>query len=142
MRQESIRFDGNTKEKSISGEFAFELYDTYGFPIDLTRLIARRKRVGKLMRNGFNKNLQQQKERSKAAGKLITGDWVILKEDDKEEFIGYDELSSDIFITRYREVKVKGKNFYQLVFNLTPFYPEGGGQVGDKGFYHFIGGEG
>ena len=117
----------------VKGDFAFELYDTYGFPIDLTQLLAAESQMSVDL-VGFNKALDIQKERSRKATTQKAGDWVILKEDEKEEFIGYDYTSSEVSITRYRKVEAKGKQIYQFIFNLTPFYPEGGGQVGDKGF--------
>lgn len=120
-------------DKMIDGQFAFELYDTFGFPIDLTELMATEADF-KVDMPGFTVELDKQKERSRAAGKIKADDWVELKEDDVEEFIGYDYTQADIFITKYRKVEAKGKEMYQLVFNLTPFYPEGGGQVGDTGF--------
>ena len=120
----------------VSREFAFELYDTFGFPIDLTKLIVEELR-GKVDEVGFGIELQKQKERSRAATKIEAADWIELREDDVEEFIGYDYTEADIYITKYRKVAAKGEEFYQLVFNLTPFYPEGGGQVGDSGFIEF-----
>ena len=118
--------------QQLSGEDAFELYDTYGFPIDLTALICGEKGV-EVDHSGFEAALERQKERSRAAGKMDAGDWTELEEDKVEEFVGYDRTEAQVRITRYREVKVKDKTRYQLVFNLTPFYPEGGGQVGDTG---------
>ncbi len=131
----------NAKDKSISGAKVFELYDTYGFPKDLTALILS-ERGYTMDEAGFDKELQKQKERSRAATKVETGDWVELRQDDEEEFVGYDTLSAPVTITRYREVasKKEGK-LYQLVFNVTPFYPEGGGQVGDKGYLEAANGE-
>ncbi len=117
----------------VDGEFAFELYDTFGFPIDLTKLIIEELN-GQVDVDGFEKELIKQKERSRAAGKIEASDWVILRDDDAEEFIGYDYTESDVYITKYRKVKTKGEEIFQLVFNLTPFYPEGGGQVGDTGY--------
>ena len=120
------------KSNEIDGQFAFELYDTYGFPIDLTSLIAT-ERNWKLDQEGFQQRLQEQKNRSKKAAKMELGDWVVLKEGEEETFVGYDQLETEILITRYRTFNAKGKQGYQLVFNQTPFYPEGGGQVGDTG---------
>ncbi|GHC48321.1 alanine--tRNA ligase [Ulvibacter litoralis] len=120
--------------KTISGKKAFELYDTFGFPIDLTALILR-ERGYELDQAGFEKELQKQKDRSRAATKVATGDWEVLFDDAEEEFVGYDTLETTIKISRYRKVESKKDGeMYQLVFNLTPFYPEGGGQVGDKGY--------
>jgi alanyl-tRNA synthetase len=120
-------------DKTVDGEFAFELYDTFGFPIDLTELMATENNFDVDM-PGFIVALDKQKERSRAAGKIEADDWVVLREDDVEEFIGYDYVEADTYLTKYRRIVTKGEEFYQLVFRLTPFYPEGGGQVGDTGY--------
>ncbi|MGO4912682.1 alanine--tRNA ligase [Leeuwenhoekiella sp. W20_SRS_FM14] len=123
-----------TTGKEVSGAKAFELYDTYGFPIDLTALILSEKGFS-LDEKGFQAELQKQKDRSRAAGKIEAGDWTVISDDAEEEFVGYDTLKTPVKITRYRKINtVKEGDQYQLVFNLTPFYPEGGGQVGDKGY--------
>lgn len=122
----------SVKSTLLKGEDIFELYDTFGFPFDLTALIAREEGI-EVDEVGFNTALNQQKERSRAATSLSTEDWVILQDDDKEEFIGYDKLEATIQIVKYRKVNQNNKEFFQLVFNYTPFYPEGGGQVGDTG---------
>ncbi|MGB0170655.1 MAG: alanine--tRNA ligase [Flavobacteriales bacterium] len=116
----------------LDGQDAFELYDTYGFPIDLTALICGENGV-EVDQAGFEAALARQKDRSRAAGKMEAGDWNVIEEDKVEEFVGYDRMEAEVRITRWREVKVKDKTRFQLVFNLTPFYPEGGGQVGDTG---------
>ena len=117
---------------TITGKDAFELYDTYGFPIDLTRLIASEKKIN-VDEEGFEKEMQQQKQRSRAATAIDTEDWVVLDDFARNEFIGYDELESRTRIVKYRKVKAKGKEGYQIVLEVTPFYAESGGQVGDKG---------
>ena len=110
----------------------FDLYDTFGFPADLTALIASERGM-EIDEAGFQAELQQQKDRSRAAGKIEAGDWIELRDDAVSEFIGYDTTQAEVVITRYRKVVQKGQERFQLVFNLTPFYAEGGGQVGDTG---------
>ena len=127
---EKLKSEGKNQ---ISGEMVFELYDTFGFPVDLTALIAQEKGLS-IDEEGFQKELEKQKTRSRKASETESSDWVVLREDDKEEFIGYDYTESTVHIVRYREVKNKNKTIYQLVLNHTPFYAEGGGQVGDTGF--------
>ena len=125
---------GASKDKVVSGAKAFELYDTFGFPIDLTALIAR-ERGYQVDEKGFDAQMAKQKELSRAAAVSATDDWQIIKQDDEEEFVGYDLLSTSVSITKYRKVSSKKEGeFFQLVFNITPFYPESGGQVGDKGY--------
>jgi len=122
--------------KNVKGEIAgkqiFELYDTYGFPADLTSLILSEQNLS-FNQTDFDLAMQEQKDRSKNSGKIEKGDWEVLIDDEKEEFVGYTYLETQVKITRYRKVKTKNREQYQLVFNLTPFYPEGGGQVGDAG---------
>jgi alanyl-tRNA synthetase len=117
----------------IDGAFAFELFDTYGFPIDLTQLLAREKNMEVDM-EGFEQHLQAQKERSRKASQVAAGDWVMVNEGEDSRFIGYDSTAAGVQLMRYRAVEQKGKKQFHLVFDVTPFYPEGGGQVGDTGF--------
>lgn len=124
----------------ISGKNAFELSDTYGFPIDLTELMAREK-GWTVDLEGFDQELQAQKNRSRAATAIDTGDWVVLKDDDTVEFTGYDETESIAHVVKYRKVTAKGKEQYQIVLDKTPFYAESGGQVGDTGELVFPDGE-
>jgi alanyl-tRNA synthetase len=132
-RMDSIMETTKKANKTIiDGNEAFELFDTFGFPIDLTSLIARENNL-EIDEAGFDAELQKQKERSRAATAVETEDWVQLLSDNTVEFIGYDNLSAEIQLVKYRKVSQKQKSFYQLVFNQTPFYPEGGGQVGDIG---------
>lgn len=122
-----------TNSKTINGEFAFELFDTFGFPIDLTQLMAKEKGYVVDM-EGFNKGLTEQKERSRKASNVDTGDWNEIAEQQKEvEFVGYDLLEAEVKIQKYREVVSKKQKYYELVFDKTPFYAESGGQLGDKG---------
>lgn len=122
-----------TEDKILSGSKAFVLYDTYGFPIDLTALIVQEKGIS-LDYKGFEKELQQQKERSRTAAQVKTDDWTTLVNQSTEQFVGYDTLECETRITRYRKIETpKDGVLYQLTLSLTPFYPEGGGQVGEKG---------
>ena len=124
--------------KVVKGDFAFELFDTYGFPSDLTQLMAAEKGWTVDM-EGFARGLEAQKNRSRAAAAVENDDWVVVNENQNENekveqvFIGYDELQAEVRIVRYRRVRTKDKEFYQLVFDRTPFYGESGGQVGDRG---------
>lgn len=129
QRFEAYEPVGNT----IDGQFAFELYDTFGFPIDLTELLAREK-GWKVDMPAFSEALEAQKNRSRQATVIDTGDWVTVHaEEESSEFVGYDTLVAETTIAKYRSVETKGKKQYQLVLSKTPFYAEGGGQVGDQG---------
>ncbi|GDX52324.1 alanine--tRNA ligase [Bacteroidota bacterium] len=123
---------------TLDGKTAFELYDTYGFPLDLTKLIVAEKNW-KLDEDGFNSEMAQQKNRSRKDAASETGDWIILNDADRTEFIGYDFLEAETVVLKYREQKVKDKKVFQLVLGKTPFYAESGGQVGDKGMLDFSG---
>jgi alanyl-tRNA synthetase len=119
----------------IAGDFAFKLLDTYGFPIDLTNLMAI-ERSWKVDNEGFNRELQKQKQRSRAATVIDTEDWIVLKEG-SNKFVGYDSLEAKAEVIKYRKTKAKGKEAYQFVLDTTPFYAESGGQVGDIGVLIF-----
>lgn len=123
------------KGKTVDGKFAFELFDTYGFPIDLTQLLARENSL-EINMNEFKSELEQQKTRSRAATSIDAGDWTVLKEGEGK-FIGYDNLELETQVLRYRKVTAKDKTWYQLELEQTPFYPEGGGQVGEVGVLVF-----
>jgi alanyl-tRNA synthetase len=124
---------GHSDIKLIDGGFAFELFDTYGFPVDLTRLMARERGLDVDMK-GFNLGMEAQKERSRSAALKETDDWVILKPWNVEtRFLGYDSLEADVSVVKYRKIKEKERVFFQVVLDQTPFYAESGGQVGDRG---------
>lgn len=125
------KVDDLIAQGSISGKDSFELYDTYGFPFDLTQLIAAENKLT-VDEEGFKKEMQQQKDRSRAAGTIDAEDWVIIKEG-SNKFVGYDSLEAKASVLKYRKVKAKGKEAYQIVLDTTPFYAESGGQVGDRG---------
>ena len=122
-----------TEGKEVSGAKAFELYDTFGFPKDLTALILKEKGMS-YNEAEFDTELQKQKTRSRAASEVATDDWVLLVDGNTETFVGYDQTENEVKITRYRKIDSKKDGIlYQIVLDNTPFYPEGGGQVGDKG---------
>lgn len=130
---DQIKSDLKAKnEKVISGKTAFELYDTFGFPLDLTSLIARESGFS-LDEQGFEQEMETQKNRSRAASEQETGDWVVIAEDQGVEFVGYDSLACDTHIVKYRVNKDKKGDKFQVVLDKTPFYAESGGQVGDTG---------
>ena len=133
------RFESYVAEhSSISGDFAFELFDTFGFPVDLTELLAKEQGL-RVDMEGFEQALQKQKARSRAATSVDTGDWISLTTETGSAFVGYDALTSTTEIIKYRKVSGKGKQQYQIVLAETPFYAEGGGQIGDQGFIRSLG---
>jgi alanyl-tRNA synthetase len=121
------------KENILPGKVAFEMYDTFGFPVDLTQLILKENDMH-LDLKGFEEEMKNQKDRSREDAAFEAADWTILKEIDSTEFTGYGKTEDEVFITKYRSVKVKGKQNFHLVFNKTPFYAESGGQIGDTGY--------
>ena len=126
----------HAKKSTIEGKLVFELFDTFGFPVDLTRLIAGENEL-QVDETGFEKEMLQQKNRSRAATAIDTGDWVQVSPDSETKFIGYTAFSTDATVIKYRKVKAKGKEAYQWVISETPFYAESGGQVGDTGTFQF-----
>ena len=135
-----LKFEAKIKTQSskvIDGVFAFELFDTFGFPVDLTDLLARENGLSVDMK-GFQSELDKQKDRSRAASVVETDDWVAVSAGEGK-FVGYDHLESATQILRYRKVKAKGKEMFQVELDQTPFYAEGGGQVGDRGYLEVAG---
>jgi len=135
LKMISKMISGLKKENknTLPGKIAFELYDTFGFPVDLTQLILKEKGMF-LDIEGFEDEMKNQKERSRADSTLDAGDWNIIRESGDTIFTGYEKTEDSIYITKFRTVRLKGKEICQLVFDKTPFYAESGGQVGDTGF--------
>lgn len=131
-------FMGSAPSKNVDGKTAFELYDTFGFPLDLTTLIANENGF-KVDEPGFDAEMKKQKDRSRAATELDMGDWNILQDQPSGIFVGYTELVSPAKVLKHRKIKAKGKEQYQIVLDRTPFYAESGGQVGDTGTLDFNG---
>ena len=138
LLDEMISKTKKENNQQISGKDAFVLYDTYGFPLDLTALIARENGLS-IDEAGFTKAMEKQKNRSRNAAQLETGDWFEIRKIDQTEFLGYDTTEAEVRIARYRKVSQKKKTYFQLVFDKTPFYGESGGQVGDSGYIEFDG---
>ena len=134
------KYNNYRKRKIVAGEFAFELNDTFGFPIDLTQLLAREKGWTVEM-DVFNDYLQQQKNRSRSASIIDKEDWIVLNENGSSKFVGYDSFETESKVLKYRKTTSQGKEAYQIVLDKTPFYAESGGQVGDKGSLFFDGEE-
>jgi len=122
----------HTETKTVEGTFAFELFDTYGFPVDLTQLMAKEQNYDVDMKS-FTVCMEEQKQRSRNAAAVDTEDWVVIKDTNNIVFVGYEKQECDAHLVKYRKVKTKDKAFFQLVFDVTPFYAESGGQAGDKG---------
>ncbi len=131
-----LRFEkyvaGHSQTQIIEGAFAFELFDTFGFPIDLTQLMAEELNLSVDVK-GFEQKMLEQKERSRQAAVQETDDWIELQALSETVFVGYTHLEAEVEILKYRKVSLKNKSLYQLVFNVSPFYAESGGQMGDKG---------
>ena len=123
-------------DQQIAGEKAFELYDTYGFPLDLTRLIAAENNL-EVDEAGFEASMQQQKDRSRTATAIDAGDWTVITPEAGSQFVGYDDLKITTHVVKYRKIKAKGKEQFQVVLAATPFYAESGGQTGDQGTLKF-----
>ena len=139
-RYQSTNPEDLNKISIIEGKIAFELFDTYGFPFDLTKLIAN-ERGFRVDEEGFEKEMQLQKNRSRAASVLDTEDWIVVTENGSSKFIGYNLFETESKVLKYRKTKSQGKESYQIVLDKTPFYAESGGQVGDKGKLIFDGEE-
>lgn len=135
---EIISVASSDAAKTINGKAAFELFDTYGFPIDLTRLIASENDL-KVDEAAFEAEMKQQKDRSRAAGTVDAEDWITVNDVASSKFVGYDSLEAKTKVVKYRKVKAKGKEAYQIALEQTPFYAESGGQVGDTGVLDFAG---
>lgn len=135
-RFEQYSTAAENKVAAVEGKFAFELYDTFGFPVDLTQLLAAERGMTVDL-IGFNQSLDEQRKRSRKAAEVITGDWSELMKTDQFTFLGYNHLESKAKVVKYRKLKAKDKELFQVVLDQTPFYAESGGQVGDKGKLHF-----
>jgi len=135
-RFEQYSTAAENKVAAVEGKFAFELYDTFGFPVDLTQLLAAERGMTVDL-IGFNQSLDEQRKRSRKAAEVITGDWSELMKTDQFTFLGYNQLESKAKVVKYRKLKAKDKEIFQVVLDQTPFYAESGGQVGDKGKLHF-----
>ena len=131
MLDDAIRAAKEANRTFITGKEAFTLYDTYGFPLDLTELILKENGMT-LDREGFDKEMEAQKQRARNAAAVETGDWVVVR-DGEQEFVGYDSPACETQILRYRQIKHKNRTYYQIILSRTPFYAEMGGQVGDRG---------
>ncbi len=132
--KDSIQVMINQKSQVLDGKIAFELYDTYGFPLDLTELILKENGLT-VNKSEFDQEMAEQRSRSKSAALVESADWIIVRTDGSQsDFVGYDHLRAEVKISRFRKVRIKDKQLFHLVFNQTPFYAESGGQVGDVGY--------